>query len=75
MLSQTTTAQIVSEIHKIIDYDINIMDENAFISASTNPNRVGTFHAGAKKVIMQQLNELAVYNECLPRGHRKREHR
>lgn len=63
MLSKTIAAKIVYEIHKIIDYDINIMDENAFIQASTNPERVGTFHAGAKKVIMQQLDELLVYSE------------
>ena len=63
MLSKTTASHIVSEIHRIIAYDINIMDENAFITASTDPARIGTFHEGAKKLILQELSELAVYSE------------
>ena len=36
------------------------MDSNAIIIASSDPNRVGTFHEAAHQIISQRLDELVV---------------
>jgi len=51
---------IVKEINGIIGEDINIMNSDGIIIASTNSRRIGTFHAGAKKVVDENLDELVI---------------
>ncbi len=55
--------QIVTEISGIIHQNINLMDERGIIIASTDPNRIGDFHAGASQVISQNLEQLIIRND------------
>lgn len=50
-LSSELAQSIVERTSQIIDYTINIMDPNAIIIASNDPNRIGEFHYGAKRVM------------------------
>lgn len=59
-LSQHNAEMIVSEINTIIHEKMNIMDANGVIIASTDESRIGMFHAGAKRIIDEQLNELLI---------------
>jgi carbohydrate diacid regulator len=61
-LQQRTAARIIEEISKVLNYDINIMDETGAIIASTNPARLGAFHKAAYKIINENLKRLAVYH-------------
>ena len=60
-ISKSAATDLIREISSVIDYDINIMDENGVILASTDKERVGQFHEGAHLVIKQNLKELPVY--------------
>ncbi len=60
-ISKGAATELIREISSVIDYDINIMDENGVILASTDKERVGQFHEGAHLVIRQNLKELPVY--------------
>jgi carbohydrate diacid regulator len=55
--------QIAYEISSIVKQHVNIMDENGYIIASTDPKRIGDFHAGAKKIIDEHLDEFYVKKE------------
>ena len=39
---KTHAELIVKELHVIICHDVNIIDKNCIIIASSNPNRIGT---------------------------------
>ena len=54
--------KIVHEISGIIGEQINMMDHEGMIIASTDPARIGTFHAGAKLVVDEKLDSLTVHN-------------
>lgn len=43
-ISRQTAQQIVDTIHDVCDYDINFINPQGNIYASTNPERIGTFH-------------------------------
>lgn len=62
-LSVQSAQQIAAEISTIVKQHVNMMDENGYIIASTNPERIGNFHAGAKKIIDEYLPELYVTKE------------
>lgn len=51
---------IVNEMKNSIHRDINIMDENGVILASTNPSRRGTVHQGAVRVLKEGLPSLII---------------
>ncbi|AQH01516.1 hypothetical protein A9R05_22140 [Burkholderia sp. KK1] len=44
-------AQIVEQVTNVLPFDINVMDANGSVVASTDPTRVGTFHSGAQMVL------------------------
>ena len=50
-LSPELAQSIVDRTKSIVSYVINIMDSDAVIIASSNPDRIGEFHHGAKKVL------------------------
>ncbi len=50
-LSPELAQSIVDRTKSIVSYVINIMDSDAVIIASSNPERIGEFHHGAKKVL------------------------
>ncbi|MGI6031009.1 MAG: CdaR family transcriptional regulator [Eubacteriales bacterium] len=60
LVSKSNAQRIVEEMHEIIQKDINLMDGQGNIIASTDPRRVGQFHEGAKRVIEGHLEELIV---------------
>lgn len=62
-LSQHNALQIVSNINEIINQKMNIINTNGIIIASTDEARIGTFHAGAKKLVDEKLPELIINEE------------
>lgn len=50
-ISRNLAHQIVNNIKGIIHQDLNFMDRQGMIIASTNPNRVNTFHEAAKACV------------------------
>jgi carbohydrate diacid regulator len=53
---------IVESIKEIINQDINYIDTNSIIIASTNESRVGTFHGGAKRVLLRKDEVIIDYD-------------
>ena len=70
-LSKQNAMQIVTDISEIIHQNINLMDENGTIIASTDPERIGHFHEGASKIIAQNLEELVIHDDAEYEGTRK----
>lgn len=62
-ISARSAKQIAQKISSIVKQHINIMDENGYIIASTDPKRIGNLHAGAKKIIDEHLTEFYVKEE------------
>jgi carbohydrate diacid regulator len=59
-LSKTDAQEIVKEISQLLKTKINIMNNKGIIIASSNKNRINTFHEGAYKIINNKLSELEV---------------
>lgn len=59
-LSQQSAQRIVAEIGGIVGQNVNLMDAKGYIIASTDKARIGSFHAGAQRVIAQRLPELYI---------------
>ncbi len=68
VLSKAKMQKIVEELRGSIDKDINIMDKNGEIIASTDPTRLGSLHQGALKIINQNMNELLIEDETNFKG-------
>lgn len=60
VLSTGVAQQIVKQLSQVIEHHINIMDIQGVIIASTDPNRIGSLHGGAKKIIDENLKELLI---------------
>ncbi|MBQ2048378.1 MAG: hypothetical protein II487_05300, partial [Schwartzia sp.] len=63
-LAARQAQDIVEEIGAIVKQNINMMDEQGVIIASTDKNRVGSFHEAAKRIIDEELSELYVTAEA-----------
>ena len=59
-ISQGNAMKIVNEMSDIIHQNVNMMNAEGIIIASTDPTRIGQFHAGAKKILIQKLDEICV---------------
>lgn len=59
---------IVDELEETTQKKINIMDETGCIIASSDQNRIGTYHSGAQKVINQNLEELVICEQDQYKG-------
>ena len=59
-ITQKSAQNIVNEMKASIHRDINIMDENGVILASTDPARRGKLHQGALAIIREGLDCLTV---------------
>ena len=59
-LNEPQAAQILREMKSLIHRDINLIDTQGVIFASTNPSRVGQLHPGALRVIRESLPSLEV---------------
>ena len=62
-LSTESAQQIVSEISVIVKQNVNMMNVEGYIIASTDSKRIGNFHEGAKKIIDEHLEEFYVTPE------------
>ena len=62
---------IVTEISSIINQNVNMMDESGIIIASTDADRVDTFHEGAFEIISKGMDELFIYDDHTYFGSRK----
>lgn len=67
-ISTQDATEIVGELSEMIGMKMNIMDSNAIIIASSDPNRVGDFHEAAHQIISQNLEELVVYSNQQYKG-------
>ncbi len=67
-LSQSDAMNIVTEIKGILGRDINIIEKDGVILASTNRSRVGTVHEGARRLIEQHLPEYTVWEDDAASG-------
>ncbi len=63
VLSTTVAREIVKQLSQVIEHHINIMDTEGIIISSTDPNRIGSLHGGAKKIIDEKLNELLIESD------------
>ena len=61
-LSKTNATEIVREINSVLPQKINLMNKQGIIIASTDNKRIGTFHAGAYKIIKENLAELRIFD-------------
>ena len=59
-LSRQGAQAIVEEVGAIVGQHINMMDPEGYVIASTDPERIGTLHEGARKIIREHLDELYV---------------
>lgn len=60
LLSTQQASQILREMKSLVHHDINLIDTQGVIFASTNPARVGQFHPGALRILREGLSELNV---------------
>jgi carbohydrate diacid regulator len=60
-ISRQNAMQIVFDISNIINQHINMIDENGLIIASTNPERIGTFHEAAFHIINENLDSFIIH--------------
>ena len=63
--------QIVDEINTTISRDLNIMDQNGIIVASTDAARVGTLHTVARDLLKSGMDSYIVHTDDLPSGCRR----
>ena len=70
-LLKVNADRIVHEISSSIELDINFMNEEGIIIASTDKSRIGQVHAGAKRIIEEHLDELVVKEDDLEAGMRE----
>ncbi|NMA67151.1 MAG: sugar diacid recognition family protein, partial [Clostridiaceae bacterium] len=59
-LSEQIAFNIVREVNSVIPININIMNAEGIIIASSNPTRIGRFHEAAYRIISDKIDELTV---------------
>lgn len=62
-ISKSNAKQIVDEMSSIIHRQINMMDENGIIIASTDEKRENQFHECARTIISQNLDEMLIEHD------------
>lgn len=67
-ITQQDAQNIVNEMKSCIHRDINIIDENGVILASTNPVRQGQLHQGALRIIRESLPSLIIWEDNSEEG-------
>ena len=61
-LQEYNAREIVREINSVLPQKINLFNKRGIIIASTDTQRIGTFHGGAARVIQENLDELRIYS-------------
>lgn len=70
-LSKRNAEQIIRSINDILPHKLNLMNLRGEIIASTDPERVGTFHGGAARILRENLDELRIFRDDEYEGSRK----
>lgn len=70
-IAQETAQTIVEEIGREIHENINFIDDRGYIIASTDEERIGNVHEGAKRIIREKLDELYITAEMETSSTRK----
>ncbi|MCI6606953.1 MAG: hypothetical protein MSB07_04015, partial [Mitsuokella jalaludinii] len=60
-LQEQQARAIVHEINTVLPQKINLMNKEGIIIASTDPERVQSFHGGAARIIQDNLDELRIH--------------
>ena len=69
-ISQNLATNILYHMKDIINQDLNYIDINGTIIASTDPKRVGTFHAASLECIKKE-KYVIIENDSQYEGSRK----
>jgi carbohydrate diacid regulator len=69
-ISAELAQTIVSDMKEIINQDINYIDNDGIIIASTDTSRIGSYHGGAKRVLKTK-DELIIHKDEQYPGARK----
>ncbi|MHB8129463.1 MAG: CdaR family transcriptional regulator [Mobilitalea sp.] len=69
-ISKRSATYIVQEISKIIGEKINMMNADGIIIASSDLERIGTFHGAAKELVDLRLQEVIVKSDIEYKGAR-----
>ena len=51
MISKLLAEKFIEQVTAYTSYNVNIMDENGFIIASRNPERIGQYHEIAYRIV------------------------
>lgn len=70
-IPRETAMQIVTEISGLIDQQVNMMNENGVIIASTDKARIGTYHAAASRIISDKMEFLSVSDDSEYEGSKR----
>lgn len=62
-ITPINSQEIAERIGAILHKNVNIMDEEGIIVASTDSSRIGRFHEGAKKLIDKNDTKITIYSE------------
>lgn len=52
--------KVVDMLHSVTQNNVNFMDEKGTIIAAIQKNRIGTIHEGAKRIMLGEIDELAI---------------
>lgn len=55
-IGKQLATQIVDTVHDVCGHDINFINKNGIIYASTNTSRIGSFHEIGKKLPIRKLS-------------------
>lgn len=69
-ISENTAAEIAIRLSETINQNINVMNTEGIIIASSDPSRIGQLHAGAKKLMEEGLDYLVVEDDMSYEGTR-----
>ena len=61
MINANLAKKFVEQITQFTDYNINIMDENGYIIASRDPERIGMFHGVAYNIMKNQQELVSTF--------------
>ena len=67
-ISKRNATYIVQEVSKIIGEKINMMNDEGIIIASSDLERIGSFHEAAKELVDNKLQEVVVKSDSEYQG-------
>ena len=61
-ISSNLAQKIVDNMRMVLNHQVNFMDMNGFIIASSDPERINTFHGGAAVVLKRKTPLFIAYD-------------